>query len=436
MSRYFKILLLVLVQIGFSWSSVSAQLEEGLAEDVRDVFEQMIEDLDPELARKFTKAIKKNSATIEFTPEQFRRFRDNPINPFDGLDAIDAVDGGGNIALKFELPSLRGRVPHPLERQHEGLRQELRSPVGSAAASVVKVFSDRKQVALGIIISADGFLITKSSEVENEDTIVVHFPSGRKLNANVVRTDKANDVALLSVDVGDSPLTPIVWKEVQPRLGSFLLTPDGDGQVAAIGTYSSPVRSTVSGEQAFLGVQPQTTEAGVLISDVRPGNASYDAGLQDGDVIYMMAGAQIRDVTDLVRLIRQRRPGDQIRIEFLRRGVKKSVDAKLASRNMTGERAARFKMMNRLGAIPSRRSDGFPGVFQHDTPLFPEQCGGPIVDLDGEVVGMNIARNGRAASYALPSRQVQSVLENLKGDNLALRADSAKVRDAQSAIRN
>ena len=67
-------------------------------------------------------------------------------------------------------------------------------------------------------------------------------------------------------------------------------------------------------------------------------------------------------------------------------------------------------MMNRLGAVPSQRYDNFPSVFQHDAPLFPEECGGPITNLDGDVVGINIARLGRAASYAIPASTIQSLI--------------------------
>ena len=98
--------------------------------------------------------------------------------------------------------------------------------------------------------------------------------------------------------------------------------------------------------------------------------------------------------------IRNHQAGGAVVIEFLREGNSKATTAVLADRNFSGKRAARFKMMNRLGAIPSDRADQFPWVFQHDTPLFPEQCGGPILDIDGNVVGINIARGGRAALTA------------------------------------
>ena len=46
-------------------------------------------------------------------------------------------------------------------------------------------------------------------------------------------------------------------------------------------------------------------------------------------------------------------------------------------------------------------------------------CGGPIVDLSGKAVGINIARAGRVSSLALTSEVVLPILEKLKtGDYL------------------
>ena len=158
-----------------------------------------------------------------------------------------------------------------------------------------------------------------------------------------------------------------------------------------------------------------------MIAEVTPDEAAAEAGLQDGDIITLLSGKPMVDVTDLVNAIRNHQPGDQVQIEFLRQGVAKKTLATLADRNFSGARAARFKMMNRLGAIPSKRADTFPWVFQHDTPLFPEQCGGPILDLDGNVVGVNIARSGRAASYAIPASQIQKLLPDLMRSVVASR---------------
>jgi S1-C subfamily serine protease len=77
--------------------------------------------------------------------------------------------------------------------------------------------------------------------------------------------------------------------------------------------------------------------------------------------------------------------------------------------------------MSRLGAMPSRRGDDFPSVFQHDAPIFPEQCGGPVVDLAGNVVGVNIARNGRASTYAIPIEKVQKLVREHLRESVAER---------------
>jgi serine protease Do len=61
-------------------------------------------------------------------------------------------------------------------------------------------------------------------------------------------------------------------------------------------------------------------------------------------------------------------------------------------------------------------------AFQHDTVLRPADCGGPIVDLDGRVIGFNIARAGRTESYALPAVEVNKVLDQLRKQSLSAAA--------------
>ena len=71
--------------------------------------------------------------------------------------------------------------------------------------------------------------------------------------------------------------------------------------------------------------------------------------------------------------------------------------------------------MNQMGNTLSRRRDGFDAVFQHDATIEPEQCGGPLVDLDGRLIGINIARAGRIESFALPVTEVVAALQRLRG---------------------
>ena len=61
---------------------------------------------------------------------------------------------------------------------------------------------------------------------------------------------------------------------------------------------------------------------------------------------------------------------------------------------------------------------GFPAALQHDTVLRPKDCGGPVVDLNGHVVGLNIARAGRTATYVLPTEVILPLLDDLKSGKL------------------
>jgi serine protease Do len=48
--------------------------------------------------------------------------------------------------------------------------------------------------------------------------------------------------------------------------------------------------------------------------------------------------------------------------------------------------------------------------------LRPEDCGGPIVNLDGEVVGFNVARSGRTETYAIASASLAKLIAELMPD--------------------
>jgi len=70
--------------------------------------------------------------------------------------------------------------------------------------------------------------------------------------------------------------------------------------------------------------------------------------------------------------------------------------------------------MNRMGTQLSKNRSGYDLALQHDCPLEPKDCGGPLVDLDGRVVGINVARAGRVKSYAIPSSVVRELLESVE----------------------
>ena len=104
-----------------------------------------------------------------------------------------------------------------------------------------------------------------------------------------------------------------------------------------------------------------------------------------------------------------------------------------------GGGGSRGDMQNSMGSALSERRTGIPRFFQTDAVVRPTDCGGPVVDLEGRVIGVTIARAGRTESWAIPAetvRELAPVLLAVKpGAKPAERVAAAReaLRQAQEA---
>lgn len=119
-----------------------------------------------------------------------------------------------------------------------------------------------------------------------------------------------------------------------------------------------------------------------------------DTDLRDGDVILRVGGKAVADPWEFGDALRDYRAGDTV---------------KLTVRRGKAEAAARMRLMS----PPERKRRSFPCVLQHDAHVRPDQCGGPLVDLDGRMVGLNIARPWDYQSYAIPVEALKPLLRDL-----------------------
>ena len=94
----------------------------------------------------------------------------------------------------------------------------------------------------GVVVSADGLVLTNNHVVESADEIEVAFHDGRKTKAKLVGADPESDLAVLRI-AGDQPLTPITFAPAESlRIGDVVLAignPFGVGQTVTSGIVSA-----------------------------------------------------------------------------------------------------------------------------------------------------------------------------------------------------
>jgi hypothetical protein len=76
----------------------------------------------------------------------------------------------------------------------------------------------------------------------------------------------------------------------------------------------------------------------------------------------------------------------------------------------------RLDVMERMGGDISRVRSGFPQVLETDMFLKPNEAGGPVVDLDGNFVGVTLARASRVRSFIIPAASLAGLLKSAAVD--------------------
>src|SRR5437879_4962217 len=72
-----------------------------------------------------------------------------------------------------------------------------REVVAKPSVSTVRVICDGKDTALGTIVGADGWILTKANDLKGE--IVCKLKDGRAFDAKVVGVHKEHDLAMLKI---------------------------------------------------------------------------------------------------------------------------------------------------------------------------------------------------------------------------------------------
>jgi serine protease Do len=292
----------------------------------------------------------------------------------------------------------------------ERVRSAFEDVVATPRTWTVRVLCDGKPVALGAVVGAEGWVLTKASQLSG--SISCRFVDGRELLADYAAYAPEHDLALLKVAADD--LTVATWHTgADPRIGQWLATPGLELTPVAVGIVSVGRRAIAADDvHGVLGIELEAIDGPPQIKRVFESSPAAQARLQVGDIVERVGDIVMESRPGLIEFIRKHKPGETLKLT-VRRGREQLVIAATLTHPF-GDFLSRIAMQNQMGGSLSVRRSGFPAAIQHDTVLKPQDCGGAVVNLDGEAVGVNIARAGRTESYAVPGAVVVSLLDDLK----------------------
>ena len=360
------------------------------------------------------------------------------------LTAVLLVGGNTAFAQRKSDP-----FPGGASKNNNKILDLFKSVVAKTADSTVFVLDNGKDVALGTVISAEGFVLTKDSELRS-DKIMVRTKDGKEYAAKKISANETWDLAMLKVEDAND-LKPISWSEskVAP-VGNWVATTAPAEKPVAIGVVSVASRTMPPGpkvalpknnnDRGYLGIQMEDNEGadGVKIVVVSAKSPAEKAGLKVDDIIIAVNGKETLDRETLGATIGRNKPGETVTLRFRRDGKEDEAKATLEKRPSSFG-VDRGDLQNSMGTDRSERRTGFPVTLQHDTDLKASQCGGPLVDIEGRVIGINIARGGRTDTYAIPAEAIKPLLADLMvakvNPGKVLNDLAEKVKSAQSAVK-
>jgi len=382
-----------------------------------------------------------------------------------------------------------------------------------ASESTVRIKCDDKDAVLGTVVDANGYILTKLSELKG--TLLARLPDGSEYPATIVAAHKPTALAVLMVEnTGLMAVQFVASKKLEA--GSWLASSGPNSDPVSAGIVSVMTRKTTGRDavilnpfRGYLGIYPDDEKdpdgrpSGAKVAAVAPAGPASKAGLTKDDIILELNGQKVDSSTGLREILDNMKGGDVIAVKAKRKGEVRDFKVKLgsaaidrigitpedekdASGNLAGTKVVsvtpfssaakagllsgdvivevngkkvqsqtelreildtfkleelvnvkvsrkgatkdfrvsieptdRSEYQNSRGSELSRRRTGFAEVLQTDMVVNAKDCGGPVVDLDGKVLGINIARAGRVETWVLPSEVIKPLLPDFKAGKFA-----------------
>ena len=271
-----------------------------------------------------------------------------------------------------------------------------------ALNATVRLLRNNKLIALGTLINPRGYVITKASSCVGARKATLQ--NGSSFSLKIRKRFEEIDLALYELIADENTFACVEWVDNNLTLpASWVFSSFIELEEIRIGLASGNPR-TIGREGGVMGVMlghDGKKLGGVEINEVVPQAAGDRAGLLAKDLILSIDGRRVFTKEQLGKVVSSKDPGDMINLEVSRKNKKRKIKVTLGHSSVT------FELFNRnlqMSGPVSKRKDNFPLILQHDLPLPKEGMGGPLFNLEGKCIGINIARVDRVTTFALPTK--------------------------------
>jgi Do/DeqQ family serine protease len=188
------------------------------------------------------------SSTAAAAPQSPAAVRVSPLAPQSYADVVDRVAPAVvtiHAARRVRASQQSPFLDDPLFRQFFG------NPNGVTPRNNPSTLE--QALGSGVIVSADGHIITNHHVIDGAEQISVDLSDKRTFQAKVIGSDDASDLAILKIEATNLPVLTLGNSD-KVRVGDVCLAvgnPLGIGQTVTMGIISAKGRATAQGDGSF-----------------------------------------------------------------------------------------------------------------------------------------------------------------------------------------
>ena len=276
--------------------------------------------------------------------------------------------------------------------------------------------------ACGTVLD-DDHIAAKLSEIVFWSALECRFADGTTIGCKLSHSDHSYDLAILKLETpyqsgyiarsrnAKFEDSVSLFGDHELLRGQIVFSATGLTDIPAAGIVSRELHKEPGGKASF-GATMRADGERIRIAELSPNGCAVMAGLQVGDELLRVDGSIVTSLTEVSNLLKVWRPGDWTLLDIMRGEMEFRIHAQL--KHDPGQQFEKTEFLDGRSGRVSRRRGGFHSVLQHDIAVDPAACGGPLFDIEGRLIAVNIARRARESTLAIPLEDVLKVAERVE----------------------